>query len=44
MTDSQSFKFKSRLTSNTNNVGIANVEIAVPLKYFSNFKCEINLS
>ena len=43
MTNSQSFKFKSRLNSNTNNVGIANVEIAVPLKYLSNFKCEINL-
>ena len=38
MTDSESFKYKSRLTnkrltSNTNNVGIGNVEIVAPLKY-----------
>ena len=33
MTYSDSFKFKSRLTANTNNAGTANVEIAVPLKY-----------
>ena len=37
MTDSESFKFKSRLTNNTNNVGIANVETAVPFKPWSNF-------
>ena len=45
----ESFKFKSRFT---NDVSIANVEIAVPLKYSSNFwktlempliNCEINL-
>ena len=52
MTDSESFKFKSRLTNNTNNVGIANVETAVPFKPWSNFcrtlameliGCEVNL-
>ena len=52
MTDSESFKFKSRLTNNTNNVGIANVETAVPFKPWSNFcrtlameliSCEVNL-
>ena len=32
MTDSESFKFNSRLTNNTK-VAIANPEIAVPLKY-----------
>ena len=37
MTDSESFKIKSRLTNNINNAGIANVEIAVPLKNLSNF-------
>ena len=50
--DSDSFKYKSRLTNHNNNVGIVNVEIAVPLKYLSNFWrtlempliiCEINL-
>ena len=36
-TDSESFKFKSRLTDNTNNAGIVNVEVAVSSKYLSNF-------
>ena len=49
---SDSFKHKSRLTNNTNNAGIANIEIVVPLKYLSNFwgtlempliNCESNL-
>ena len=49
---SDSFKHKSRLTNNTNNVDIANIEIVVPLKYLSNFwgtlempliNCESNL-
>ena len=31
--NSESFKYKSRFTSNTNDAGIANVKIAVPLKY-----------
>ena len=35
--DSKSFKFKSSITNNTNNAGIANVKIIVPLKYLSNF-------
>ena len=37
MTDPESFKLKLRPTNKTNNAGIANVEIAVPLKYLSNF-------
>ena len=52
ITDSQSFKFKSRLLDNINNAGIINAEIAVPLEYLLNFwktlempliNCEINL-
>ena len=38
ITDSKSFKFKSSITDNTNNAGIANVKITVPLKYLSNFQ------
>ena len=51
--DSQSFKFKSKLTGNTNVAGTKYVEIAIPLKYFTEFfrktfevpltACEINL-
>ena len=37
MTDPESFKVKSRFTNKTNNGGTTNVEIAVPLKYLSNF-------
>ena len=37
ITDSESFKFKSKLTDNTNNAGIVNVGTVVPLKYLSNF-------
>ena len=32
LTDSESFIYKSRLASNTNNVSIVNAEIALPLK------------
>ena len=32
-----SFKFKTKITGQTNNDGIINVEILVPLKYFSKF-------
>ena len=44
ITDSRSFRFKSSITDNTNNVGIANVKIVVPLKcvrvFFGEFlKC-----
>ena len=35
--DSNSFKFKSRILNNTDNTGTAYKEIAVPLKYVSNF-------
>ena len=47
-----SFSFKVKITSQTGNGGIKNVEIMVPLKYLSNFwrtlemplsNCEINL-
>ena len=52
MTDCESFKFKSKLENNNVNAGSANVEIAVPLIYLSNFwrtreiplrNCEFNL-
>ena len=52
LTDSESFKFKSKILDNTNNAGIVNAEIAVSLKYLSNFwrtlemslvNCETNL-
>ena len=32
-----SFNFKTKITGQTNNDGIINVEILVPLKYFSKF-------
>ena len=35
--DTDSFKFKSNIIGQTNNNGIINVEIMVPLKYSSNF-------
>ena len=47
-----SFNFKTKITGQTNNNGIINVEIMVPLKYLSNFwrtlemlliNCEIEL-
>ena len=47
-----SFNFKVKITSQTGNGGTKDVEIMVPLKYFSNFwrtlempliNCEINL-
>ena len=47
-----SFKFKAKITGQTGNGGIKNVEIMVPLKYLSNFwrilempliNCEVNL-
>ena len=37
ITESNSFKFKARFKANTNNDGIINAEIAVPLKYLSSF-------
>ena len=37
ITDSQSFKLKSKFLDITNNVGIINTKIAVLLKYLSNF-------
>ena len=52
ITDYNSFKFKARLLTNTNNRGIINAEIPVPLKYLTNFwrnlelpliNCEIKL-
>ena len=47
-----SFNFKTKITDHTNDNGIINIEIMVPLKYLSNFwrtlempliNCEINL-
>ena len=35
MADSELFNFKSRFKNNTNNGCIANVQIAVPLKYLT---------
>ena len=52
LTESESFKFKSKFLDNTNNAGIINTIIAVSLKYLTNFwrtiemsliNCEINL-
>ena len=37
ITEPESFKFKSKFLDNTNNAGIIDAKIAVPLKYFSNF-------
>ena len=36
ITESESFKFKSKFLDNTNNAGITNAKIAAPLKYLSN--------
>ena len=46
ITESEPFKSKSRLLNNTIAAGTVNVEITVPLKYFSNFwwALEINLT
>ena len=53
MTDSNSFEFIRRFLADTNDQGIINVEIAVPIKYLSNFwrtiemlliNCKINLT
>ena len=52
ITDSESFKFKSKFLGKTNNENTINAKIAVPLKHLSNFwrtpemsllNCEINL-
>ena len=37
MAESESIKFTSKLTSKANKAGIGDIEIAVPLKFFSNF-------
>ena len=37
ITDSESFKFKSKFLKNTSTAGTINVEIVVPLKYLGNF-------
>ena len=37
ITDFIAFKFKSSITDNANNAGIANVKIVVSLKFLSNF-------
>ena len=37
ITESESCIFKSRILDSTNNTDIRNAEIAVPLKYLSNF-------
>ena len=37
ITDSESFKFKSKFLDNTNNEGIIDAKIAVLLKYLRNF-------
>ena len=34
-TDSESFKFKSKLTNNTSKAGTVNAQVAAPLKYLS---------
>ena len=38
ITDSESFKFKSRFTNSADNAGTANVELAVPFKCFNLWK------
>ena len=52
ITDCKSFKFKSSITDNSNNAGVANVNIVATLKYLSNFwrtleifliNCEVSL-
>lgn len=37
MTGYESFKFKSKITNDTNNVGNVYVKIAVPIKYLRTF-------
>ena len=37
ITNSESFKFQSSITDNTNHDSIAGVKIVVPFKYLSNF-------
>ena len=44
VTDSESFKSKSNFLDNTNNAGIINVKIPLPLKYLSNFWRTLEMS
>lgn len=44
ITDTESFKYKSRLTKNAKHMGIVNAEIAVPLKFVDNFWRTLEIS
>ena len=44
ITDSESFKFKSKLLENTNNAGVLNAKVAVPLKYLSKSRRTLKMS
>ena len=43
-TESEPLRFKSKFCDNTNNAGIINAKIAVPLKYLSNFWRTLGMS
>ena len=44
MTDSETFKFKSKFVDNTNNADITNVKMADSLTYLSNCQSTIEIS
>ena len=41
--NSNTFKYKNKIIDNTNNVGIKDIELAIPLKYLGNFWRALNL-
>ena len=44
ITDSESFRFKSKFLDNTNNAGSIDAKVAVPLKYLSYFCRTLEMS
>ena len=41
--NSNTFKYKNKLINNTNNAGIKDIELAIPLKYLGNFWISLNI-
>ena len=41
--NSKTFKYENKIIDNTNNVGIKDIELAIPLKYLGNFWRALNI-
>ena len=41
--NSNTFKYKNKIINNTNNAGIKDIELAIPLKYLDNFWIALNI-